>query len=167
ANGVELWKSDGTREGTALVMPIRYGGSSFPMELTNVNGALFFSALDENNKRALWRSDGTQEGTVLVKYICPERNSLLSDFTPVKDRLFFIVCHDSTTVLWHSNGEMAGTAPVHSVNIRITTGLISHLSAVGDLLYFVTSSGIRGSTLWYTDGTGAGTFQVAGTSIRY
>src|SRR5947199_187663 len=44
--GLELWKSDGTAAGTTLVKDIRSGTNtgSAPMNLTNVNGTLLFSA---------------------------------------------------------------------------------------------------------------------------
>ena len=66
--GNELWKTDGTIEGTKLVRDIRSGSaSSNPFYLTNVNGTLFFSANDGINGIELWKSDGTELGTVLVK----------------------------------------------------------------------------------------------------
>ncbi len=37
-HGTELWKSDGTAEGTVLVKDINVGGSSSPSYLTNLNG---------------------------------------------------------------------------------------------------------------------------------
>lgn len=41
-NGAELWASDGTSEGTAIVANIRSGASgSYPARLANVNGTLF------------------------------------------------------------------------------------------------------------------------------
>src|SRR5262249_53730245 len=56
-HGIELWKSDGTATGTALVKDIYpgdstgpygdYPNSSQPSELTNVDGTLFFSAWDD------------------------------------------------------------------------------------------------------------------------
>jgi ELWxxDGT repeat protein len=68
--GVELWKSNGTPDGTVLVKDIRPGsGSSSPALLTNVNGTLFFVATDGTGGRELWKSDGTEAGTVLVKDI--------------------------------------------------------------------------------------------------
>ncbi|MBI1320031.1 MAG: hypothetical protein GC168_13965 [Candidatus Hydrogenedens sp.] len=62
AYGVELWKSDGSPEGTQLVKDIRAGAnSSNPRWLTAVNGALMFFASNH-----LWVSDGTEAGTVQV-----------------------------------------------------------------------------------------------------
>lgn len=71
-HGRELWKSDGTVEGTTLVKDILPGeGSSEPGQLMNVGGTLFFTANDGVHNRELWRSDGTPEGTWLVKDIFP------------------------------------------------------------------------------------------------
>ena len=46
-------------------------GSSYPSDLTNVNGTLFFAANDGTSGVELWKSDGTAAGTVLVKDIRP------------------------------------------------------------------------------------------------
>ena len=70
--GCELWKSDGTAAGTALVRDIWPGsGSSRPSELTDVNGTLFFLANDGTHGIELWKSDGTAAGTVMVKDVDP------------------------------------------------------------------------------------------------
>ncbi|MCA9262187.1 MAG: hypothetical protein KDA61_23375, partial [Planctomycetales bacterium] len=47
-SGRELWKSDGTSEGTALVADILPGveGRYGPKYLTNIEGSLFFTADD-------------------------------------------------------------------------------------------------------------------------
>src|SRR5881396_506642 len=47
----ELWKSDGTAKGTALVKDINRAGGSNPYDLTNFNGTLFFSADDGTDGR--------------------------------------------------------------------------------------------------------------------
>jgi ELWxxDGT repeat protein len=47
AHGPELWKSNGTADGTRLVLDIYPGlTGSYPSQLTNINGTLFFSARD-------------------------------------------------------------------------------------------------------------------------
>jgi ELWxxDGT repeat protein len=102
--GSELWKSDGTAAGTTLVKDIRPGldslsgpFSSFPAELTNVNGRLFFRADDGASGFELWKSDGTARGTVLVKDIRPgSESSSPSGLTNVK-RTFSLRAGNATT----------------------------------------------------------------------
>ena len=54
-HGIELWKSDGTKEGTVLVQDIYPGPeSSSPSRLIDVNGVLFFTADDGIHGRELW-----------------------------------------------------------------------------------------------------------------
>ena len=65
-DGYELWKSDGTAEGTVMVKDIAPGEESGPEYLINANGTLFFSADDGISGRELWKSDGTLTGTVRV-----------------------------------------------------------------------------------------------------
>src|SRR5204862_8098310 len=69
-HGQELWRSNGTTAGTAMVLDIQPGTpSSSPALLTNVNGTLFFTAFTDTTGFELWRSDGTAAGTRLVKDI--------------------------------------------------------------------------------------------------
>ena len=59
-SGAELWRSDGTADGTLLVKDINSGGGgSSPATLTNVGGTLFFAANDGVGGTELWSSDGT------------------------------------------------------------------------------------------------------------
>ena len=65
-HGTELWKSDGTAAGTTLVKDIYPGiawdvttatqASSYPSNLTNVNGTLFFTADDGSTDRSCGRA---------------------------------------------------------------------------------------------------------------
>jgi ELWxxDGT repeat protein len=66
-HGEELWRSDGTYEGTELVKDICPGAfGSQPMYMTAFKGAIYFSADDCDHGHELWRSDGTAEGTTLL-----------------------------------------------------------------------------------------------------
>ncbi len=74
--GSELWKTDGTMAGTSQVI----GGSSAStttslINLTNVNGVLYFTASDSTSGRELWRSDGSAEGTYRVSDLNPYGDS--------------------------------------------------------------------------------------------
>src|SRR5262249_5712663 len=89
-HGYELWKSNGTAAGTAIVKDINPGSaSSSPLDLTNVNGTLFFTANDGTNHTELWRSDGTAAGTLIVKDFGTGSNySTIGELTNVNGTLF-------------------------------------------------------------------------------
>ena len=54
-HGFELWESDGTRAGTAMVQDIRPGPmSSRPRRWAEVGGTLFFVANDGIHGSELW-----------------------------------------------------------------------------------------------------------------
>ena len=95
-HGIELWKSDGTAEGTVMVRDIRLGdGNSGPADLTEVGGVLYFRANDGTNGTELWKSDGTPEGTVLVKDITPGGiGSNPTNLTASNGLLFFNAVHE-------------------------------------------------------------------------
>lgn len=59
--GREIWKTDGTSDGTVLAVDVVPGpSSSAPQEFVEFDGDLFFGSLGSNN---LYRTDGTQSGT--------------------------------------------------------------------------------------------------------
>ncbi len=69
-NGSELWKSDGTAEGTVIVKDINPGADhAVPAGLSVMGSYVYFSANDGIVGTELWRSDGTAAGTELVKDI--------------------------------------------------------------------------------------------------
>jgi ELWxxDGT repeat protein len=100
--GVELWRTDGTNEGTVLVKDIAPGpDSSLPQDLIDGNGVLYFKADDDVHGFELWTSDGTKDGTVMVadlyenaadgepEYLTVANVSSDSDFQASSPTLFF------------------------------------------------------------------------------
>ncbi len=71
--GYELWKTDGTPAGTALVRDIAQGppGSMGFEFLVAAGHEVFFGATDHVSGRELWRSDGTEGGTRVVADLRP------------------------------------------------------------------------------------------------
>jgi len=176
-HGRELWKSDGTAAGTALVKdidPDRYRYYDDLYDLTAVGGTLFFTVKDGTHGRELWKSNGTAAGTVLVKDINPNDQQLGGGpkyLTAVGDTLFF-TARDGThgRELWRSNGTAAGTVLVKDITpgnsyyygYPYRPGSYRHhsLTAVGNTLFFVAKDGTHGQELWRSDGTKAGTVLV-------
>jgi trimeric autotransporter adhesin len=173
--GDELWKSDGTEAGTMMVKDIYpgatdrpvgyYGGiesypnSSYPDNLTNVNGTLFFVANDGTHGRELWKSDGSRKGTVLVKEINPGgRDSYPMHLTNVKGTLFF-AADDGThgSELWKSDGTSAGTVRVADINPGNASSNPTALTNVNGALYFAANDGAHGSEPWRSNGKASGT----------
>ncbi len=143
------------------------GESSFPAQLVDVNGTLFFSAFTEGTKRELWKSDGTPQGTVLVKDISTEPSnpsgSLPFELTNVNGTLFFVANDDIHGFeLWKSDGTPGGTSMVRDITPGPAGNIsqISELTAVGNKLYFSAIDEF-GVELWVSDGTELGTSRVS------
>ena len=65
--GRELYRSDGTPEGTFLLKDIWPGRlDSSPQPIVDVNGTLYFGAFESLDNGGVWRTDGTPAGTVRV-----------------------------------------------------------------------------------------------------
>jgi ELWxxDGT repeat protein len=90
-HGMELWKTDGTPRGTALVLDAVPGpDSSDPLELRAAGGRLYFSARDPLHGRELWTSDGTAAGTHRVEDLARgPSSSSPARLTVAGDHLFF------------------------------------------------------------------------------
>jgi ELWxxDGT repeat protein len=92
--GHELWKSDGTEQGTVLLKDINVNpgySSSDVREPTAAGGTVFFSADDGVHGRELWKSDGTEGGTVLVADLQAGAGSSGPNYlTLAETKLFFL-----------------------------------------------------------------------------
>ena len=98
--GTELWRTDGTEQGTRLLKDIYPGPlssiSSFAFfQMAEVNGLVFFWAFEPGHGTELWMTDGTEEGTVLVADLNPGRDVIASPngpgvlLTGANGRLYF------------------------------------------------------------------------------
>ncbi|NNF57961.1 MAG: T9SS type A sorting domain-containing protein [Rhodothermaceae bacterium] len=157
--GRELWKSDGTPEGTRLVadlLPGNAGGE--PMGMTAAGGLLFFVARDPaqpTGPHRLWASDGTEAGTRLVTdlldFPAPTR------FTAFDGRAFFNANDNFVNGygLWASDGTEAGT-----IRFDPDPASPTGLQRIEAHLYFSASTGEHGRELWMSDGTEEGTVMV-------
>ena len=173
-NGRELWVSDGTSEGTNLVADLApgisdyggYGLSSYPENLTEVNGKLYFSTFGEKGFD-LWQSDGTTEGTNLVAELNSDNVSFFypSDFIEFNNKLYFSAPDDEKgQELWVSDGTSEGTQVVANINPGQDSSFPRDFIEFDGKLYFNAFTDENGSELWVSDGTTEGTQLV--TDIR-
>jgi ELWxxDGT repeat protein len=163
--GSELWKSDGTADGTVMVRDINpppYGGSN-PSNFTNVDSLLYFTANHYMTGIELWKSNGTWNGSVgtdLVKDIYPgpsvgsTGNGNPSWLTNVSGTLFFSA-DDGThgRELWKRTNS---TYMVKDITPGAAGSEINAFRALNGKLVFE-AGGSNGYELWVSDGTESGT----------
>ncbi len=160
----ELWKSDGTLEGTKLVKDIISSSPYRSIEfLTESNEVLYFSAVDDAHGRELWKSDGTEGGTVIVKDISTGASSSYPiNLTSVNNLLYFTTSSLDGFKLWKTDGTESGTVEVHEPTN------IENLRNMQNTLYFTAGywnqfgSSNEYYELWKSDGTNLSTVKVAG-----
>jgi len=166
---LELYRSDGTAEGTTIVKDINPNYDyrfNPPLPLGSEPGAflvggdyLYFRADDGVHGRALWRTDGTEEGTILIEepWISPELGVVAqnSNWGIYKNGYFFFGANDTEHGfgLWKTSGTPDNTFFVRTISEdpadyfdRVTF----HPLADGFLF-------IKDRELWSSDGTANGT----------
>lgn len=164
-SGSELWKSDGTTEGTVRVADINPGpGGSLPEDLTVVGNELFFTAIDGDDEIDLWKSDGTEAGTVRVFDADAVDVFELSQLTASGGNLFFTAYQQATGYeLWVSDGTSTGTVLVKDINPdQLVPDGPKDLTDVDGTLFFTSyDNGYDNRELWKSDGTAVGTVLVS------
>jgi MYXO-CTERM domain-containing protein len=116
-HGLELWRTDGTQEGTALLKDLWPGPDSgirqdkSPEVLTlEDQGLVLFAASDGESGEELWQTDGTPEGTLRVADLRPgPGGSVPRGLTRLGD-----------TVLFSAVDEAAGVEP-HALPVPVWT----------------------------------------------
>lgn len=186
--GIELWISDGTEAGTYMVKDINEVGNSEPVGFTQLNETQFvFGAFnfesdpngDGSGQKWLYVSDGTEEGTKLVKqckvlYPGQDNNSERhAPYMRVGRKVFFKADNAEETAggeLWVTDGTESGTYMVKNINMQNNgkgDAAIDHMLNYGNTkLFFKAWSQESGNEPWCSDGTEAGTYEIANTVDR-
>ncbi len=170
--GRELWRSDGTTQGTYLLKDVYAGTSSGVNDRLKVVGStVYFAGTDLANGTELWKTDGTAAGTVLVKDIYPGATSSSPyGFASVGNIAYFVADNGTNgRELWKSDGTAAGTVLVKDIISGSTSGNIENLTTVGSQVYFsmtplVANPSTYANQLWKSDGTSSGTVMVRQTA---
>jgi ELWxxDGT repeat protein len=146
-HGEELWRSDGSTPGTALVKNINPDPGSHLDQLTNVHGKLFFRARNGPGTAELWTSDGRAAGTFQISDILPgPADASPFELTVVGPYLFFsasgrggrelwatdVVFKDGfetgSTDVWSSANTDGGDLSVQpAATLHATQGLAAHV----------------------------------------
>lgn len=165
-NGVEMWVTDLTEEGTTLFFDFDSSYGVIPSLLTEVGNQLFFRG-NKFGTYDLCVSDGTIEGT---RYL-----PINPDGTGIDDESEFIDFNGKLVVsandgihgyeLWISDGTQEGTKMIKDINTGAGSSMrnsqyLRTFSVIDSRLYFVANDGIHGYEVWTSDGTESGTYMV-------
>lgn len=169
--GTELWRSDGTANGTVQVADVRPGaGSSTPPiistrpPVTSVADKLYFTANDGVHGIEMWVTDGACSGTRLVTDLVPgagtpfdfyftnpaagDINNIGPTAVNVNGTLFFSANTAAQGIeLWSTDGTSAGTTP-YDLRPGASSSNPSYLKQIGDRLVFSANNGVIGQELW-------------------
>ena len=163
-SGQELWRTDGTEEGTQMVKDIFPGGGGGlnPTSHTMAvyNNELYFAAKQSIEQGIeLWKTDGTEEGTVLVAdlYSDSKKSSIPSYFALHNNLLYFVTTNTQSNKIYSTNGTAAGTQLVFDINPN-GSGYIDGLESHINKLFFKGSEPVYDVELYCSDGTNSGTF---------
>jgi ELWxxDGT repeat protein len=160
-DGTELWRTDGTSQGTTRVADINPGtASSNPCYLTVVGSRLYFAADGGPTQGGLelWASDGTAAGTVRVAdIVAGSVGSTPHNLVSYNGLLYFLISDPvNGDQLWKSDGTAAGTVLVASPPGQFLYGSAS-LTSVNGRLVFETLNPAQTTPfpfqLWSFDGT--------------
>ncbi|MES2431762.1 MAG: hypothetical protein V4556_12555 [Bacteroidota bacterium] len=165
----KIWKSDGTTEGTSLVVELpahafTTSGADAGTDVENdrnysVTGNLmYFTGYDATNGAEPWITDGTTEGSHLIKNIKAGASPSYADgYIQMNGYVYFRAASVGTAAtLWRTNGTEAGTVEivVPALTIWSTT-----IAKVNDKLVFIgNDNNVTGPEPWVSDGSVEGTF---------
>ena len=163
--GRELWKTDGTEDGTQLVKDIFAGeNGSDPGIFYIYQDLLYFRAEDEAAGIELWRTDGTTAGTELFLNLNGPDHSLPREFMEYQGELFFSANDGSTgSELYRTDGTVAGTHPIADLypgRLGSFPGADTGLIPFRNELYFSADGRVGGQD------TGTELFRTDGQSIE-
>lgn len=136
--GFELWKTDGTPDGTVQVKNINSGTSnSFPGNFKQIGNKIFFVANNGTNGNELWVTDGTDDGTTLVKDVNPGPNaSNPNNLTELNGKLYFLASDGSGEArLWESDGTKDGTKMTLELKPGYTNFVLGKMEEYEGALY--------------------------------
>ncbi|MEQ8524100.1 T9SS type A sorting domain-containing protein [Gracilimonas sp.] len=163
----KLWKSDGTPEGTSLVIDMTVDnyviedGSDLSPKIFKLNNQLYFFST-----YTLWKTDGTKAGTEkAVESLFNLFDYHHTDFAAVYNgRIYFVAsddgygqAHIAGRELWMTDGTQDGTMYVANLRTGIDRGEPDgsdpeDLRVLNGKLYFTAEGDSLGREIWMTNG---------------
>ncbi|WP_332243940.1 T9SS type A sorting domain-containing protein [Flavivirga spongiicola] len=135
--GGEIWKTDGTEQGTTKV--ISYTGRTYG--LTTVGNQIYFIVLTDETSLEIWKTDGTALGTTMVKGGIKALSPPSFQGKINNTFIFYAVIDESgyKNKVWRSDGTTNGTYPITDDldGNGSSNGTLSQYIEYNNKLYFV------------------------------
>ena len=168
ASDFELWRTDGTAQGTFQLGPINPGGNAAPRSITAFGAGVAFSANDGLSGRELYCSDGTVAGTRRVVDLYAGISSAFPDqstqalLVPADGGVYFAATVPAGKHLFFSDGSAAGTRRAVDDGAGTVPLWPQDITALRDGgVVFSAYLPETGREAWFSGGTAASTFLVA------
>ena len=164
-HGYELWITDGTQDGTKMIMDFNASSqsSSYRGNYAALEDKLFFSLFNQNTASYdIWvYNSSTEQAEKLNDVVASEdiaQTELLGTFN---GKVYFTGSVGTAHFLWETDGSSEGTTAIFEFDEQLSATASSNLvSTQNDYLVFSTIS--NGETeFWRTNGTAAGTFKLS------
>ena len=154
--GQELWKTDGTSEGTVIVKDIREGqNSSLVNHLVATSDRIYFAAENDEFGNELWVSDGTEQGTFMLADINEGSSYSNPEKLTVAGSYIYFIADDGThgSELWRTDGTSEGTIMVKDIRPGEGDSYIVYLYGTNTgMVFFNADDGVSGNELWVSTG---------------
>jgi hypothetical protein len=141
-----LWQSDGTENGTTVVMTHQ---AISAMDLTVFNNSLYYVLSDVGAARLL-RYDGVSSTSVMIERTAGVPFDMVSAPFVSGNKLYF----HADGALWQTDGTIPGNTKLADVST------VSSMTQWNGRIYFSANDGAHGEEPWITDGTPSGTFML-------
>lgn len=149
--GWELWRSDGTGEGTFQLTDLRPGpAGSFPGGMHATETRLFFTADDGQHGEELWVTDGTIAGTRLLADLNPGEASSAPQQHRLSDGRLYFSADDGRRgrELWASDRTASGAELIADLVPGTLSGDPIRITAFGRGVLFIAVDPTGRPCLW-------------------
>ncbi len=158
--GKEVWRTDGTEEGTFRITDVNPGHQNSFVQGTTLGEAYVFATSPAPGQvyTRLWKTDGTREGTLLLGNVAVNNSpASLNAIMKFTDRLLFVVSQGPVITLF----QYDGTAMTLLKQVKSDPEYaFSFITQIGDQYLIGIQHTLEFDSeyeIWKTDGTALGT----------